>query len=535
MITESIDTESREHRALRVLRLYHLYRLTVGLALVVLTATELNRNLLDLSQETTYQYVSWSYLAINLVLAFVIRKPHKRAQIFAVALFDISMLLVMFYAASGAASGIGNFIVIAVAIANSLLRLRFGLILAAIAAIGMLYITIYLGFAFPDRSTFYLQAGSLGALGFSLAILVQVMTRRLRVTEELAERRGEDLADLQALNALIIERMRTGIMVLDDELDILLANQHARIALGEERLEGKNVDQLFPELVPQIDRWKQNPALRQSSLSAPASGLTLQPAFIALQRSGADQILVFLEDASRVTQQAQQMKLASLGRLTASIAHEIRNPLGAISHAAQLLQESEELDDADRRLTQIIQQHSRRMNHIIEDILQLSRRRKSLPQLIDLKYWLHRYAAEFRETAKSDQTLHIQTEGSSLLTRMDANQLTQVINNLVQNGLRYSEQKNGTAQVWLRLYRNVKSELPVLDVIDDGPGVSSQQLQNLFEPFFTTESQGNGLGLYISRELCESNQARLDHQPREEGGTCFRITFAHPQKQTETE
>jgi two-component system sensor histidine kinase PilS (NtrC family) len=535
VIADSHEPIVQEGQALRVLRLYHLYRLTVGLALVVLTATELNKNLLDVSQEAIYRYVSWGYLTLNLLLAFLIRKPDKRAQLFGVALLDIAMLLLLFYAAGGFSSGLGNFVVIAVAISNTLLRKRYGVALAALAAIGMLYITIYLGLIFPDRPAFYLQTGSLGALGFALAVLVQALNRRLRVSERLAAQQAIDLADLQALNAQIIERMRTGVLVLDEQLNILLANQHARIALGEERLEGKGIDRLFPGLVEQIDRWKQNPTLRQSSVSAPAVGLTLQPAFIALQRSGSDQILVFLEDASRVTQQAQQMKLASLGRLTASIAHEIRNPLGAISHAAQLLQESEEMDSADRRLTQIIQQHSRRMNHIIEDILQLSRRRQSLPQLVDLKYWLHRYAAEFRETAGPDRTLHIQAEGSGLLTRMDANQLTQVVNNLVQNGLRYSAQKNGKAQVWLRLYRNFKSELPVLDVMDDGEGVSEIQLSNLFEPFYTTESEGTGLGLYISRELCESNQARLDHQPREEGGTCFRITFAHPQKLTETE
>jgi len=87
-----------------------------------------------------------------------------------------------------------------------------------------------------------------------------------------------------------------------------------------------------------------------------------------------------------------------------------------------------------------------------------------------------------------------------------------------------------TAQVWLRLYRDESSDLPMAEVLDDGPGVAPEQLSNIFEPFYTTESKGTGLGLYISRELCESNQARLDYQPRPEGGSCFRIVFAHPRK-----
>ncbi|WP_462381212.1 sensor histidine kinase [Pseudomonas sp. Marseille-QA0892] len=526
-------TAPQTNHALRVLRLYHLYRLTVGLALVVLTTTELDRNLMDEAQQSLYRYVSWAYVVINLFLAILIRRPQNRREILGVAVFDVALLLMLFFAANGAGSGLGNFVVVSVAIANTLLRRQAGFSVAVTAAVGMLAVTAYLSFVYPEHPALFVQTFFLGALGLALAALMQAITRRLRISEQLAEQRANDLADLQALNALIIERMRTGVLVLDQHTQILLANQHARIALGSDQLEGRRIDTLFPSLLEQLERWKQNPSLRQSNVSAPAAGLTLQPAFIALQNSGDDQTLVFLEDAARVTQQAQQMKLASLGRLTASIAHEIRNPLGAISHAAQLLQESDALDSADRRLTQIIQEHSRRMNVIIEDILQLSRRRESRPQLVDLKYWLHRYVLEFKETAADDQILHIRVDGSGLLTRMDANQLTQVVTNLVQNGLRYSKQKHGRGQVWLRLYRNAISELPVLDVIDDGPGVAEKQLINLFEPFYTTESEGNGLGLYISRELCESNQARLDHQPREEGGTCFRITFAHPQKLSE--
>ena len=170
------------------------------------------------------------------------------------------------------------------------------------------------------------------------------------------------------------------------------------------------------------------------------------------------------------------------------------------------------------------------MNLVIENVLQLSRRRQAEPQLLDLKYWIHRFASEFRESLPANQRLHVETQGSSLQTRMDPNQLIQVLTNLVQNGLRYSGQQHQQAQVWLRVFRDETSDLPVLEILDDGPGVAPEQLQNIFEPLFTTESKGTGLGLYISRELCESNQARLDYRQRDEGGSCFRIVFAHPRK-----
>src|SRR5690606_18011657 len=212
---------------------------------------------------------------------------------------------------------------------------------------------------------------------------------------------------------------------------------------------------------------------------------------------------------SEITQHAQEMKLVSLGRLTAGIAHEIRNPLGAISHAAQLLLESEELPPPDRRLAQIVQDQSRRMNHVIENVLQLSRRRQAAPQLLDLKYWLHRFASEFRQSAASGLQLHLQTASGSIQTRFDPHQLTQILSNLLQNGLRYSARHNASGQVWMRLHRDPDSDLPVLDVLDDGPGVDSDQQRHIFEPFYTTDSKGTGLGLYLSRELCASNQARL--------------------------
>jgi two-component system sensor histidine kinase PilS (NtrC family) len=240
---------------------------------------------------------------------------------------------------------------------------------------------------------------------------------------------------------------------------------------------------------------------------------------------------VFLEDLAQITQQAQQLKLAALGRLTAGISHEIRNPLGAISHAAQLLAESEELDSADRRLTQIIQDHSQRMNRVIENVLQLSRRQQSAPQRLDLKPWLEDFVGEIREQANERQHIHLRINSGDFTTLMDPNQLRQILDNLIRNAWRHSAQLHEQADVWLALFVDPDSQLAVLEVQDNGPGVSAEEQAHLFEPFFTTSSQGTGLGLYLSRELCESNQARLDFKSRQ-GGGCFRITFAHGRKQS---
>ena len=513
----------------RVLRLYHLYRLIAGLLLVLLISSNLDDRLLELTHARLFRQGSWVYLIVNIFVAVLVQRP-RYLQFFSLALLDVLMLAALFYAAGGISSGLGSLLIVAVAIANILLRGNSGLLIAACAALSFILPTFYLSLSRPDVANQFIQAGALGALCFAVALVVQNLTNRVRVSESLARQRANDVANLEALNSLILQRMRTGILLLDADQRVLQANQSAQAMLGVDALRGEPLAPHCPELLHCLQQWLYNPSLRPPSLHLGPDDRILQPSFSTLQRDEQHDTLVFLEDISEITQRAQEMKLVSLGRLTAGIAHEIRNPLGAISHAAQLLHESEALDAADRRLTQIIQDQSRRMNLVIENVLQLSRRRKAAPQLLDLKYWMHRFASEFRATAKTGQQLHVETTGGSIQTRIDPHQLNQVLSNLVQNGLRYSARNNPQGQVWLKLYRDPDSDLPVLDILDDGPGVDGEQLPHLFEPFYTTDNKGTGLGLYISRELCESNQARLAYRLRPEGGSCFRLTFAHPRK-----
>jgi two-component system sensor histidine kinase PilS (NtrC family) len=430
---------------------------------------------------------------------------------------DALMLCALFYAGGGAPSGIGNLIVASVAISNVLLRKRTGLLIAAVSAIGIIYLTFFISYHKPAAANHFVQAGSLGALCFAAALLVQTLARRLQVSEDIAEQRAADVDNLEELNALILQRMRTGILVLDANRQVLLANQSALTLLGHERLLGEIIDPYSPQLVERLRQWLINSSMAPRSITTSAIGPVLRPGFIALTRGTHRHTLVFLDDLSQISQQAQQLKLAALGRLTAGIAHEIRNPLGAISHAAQLLHESEELSSPDRRL-------------VIENVLQLSRRRQTEPHLLDLRQWLEHFVSDLRSRLTAEQAVHLEIGFGTLTTRMDAEQLQQVLTNLVQNGLRYSAQLHEKAQVWLRLFHDSHSDLPSMEVLDDGPGVADEHLTKIFEPFFTTESKGTGLGLYLSRELCESNQANLDYTPREGGGSCMRITFAHPFK-----
>ncbi|MEB0044622.1 MULTISPECIES: ATP-binding protein [unclassified Pseudomonas] len=529
MIADSNSVASKQ--AQRLLRLYHLYRLSIGITLVLLISSNMDNQLLTFSNGNLLRNGSWFYLVLNILLVVFMENIRRPVQLFSLALTDVLLLSGLFYAAGGAASAVGNLLIVSVAIGNTLLRGRIGLLIAAVAALGIVGLSFLLSFSRPISPNDYLQAGTLGALCFAAALLVQGLIRRLEVSEHLAEQRASEVLGLEVLNALILQRMRTGILVLDDQRRVRLANHSALTLLGQDRLDGEIIDDYSPALVDRLQLWFSNPTLRPQTLKIAGSGLELQPSFISLDQGPRHQTLVFLEDLAQVTQQAQQLKLVALGRLTASIAHEIRNPLGAISHAAQLLYESEELTSADRRLSQIVQDHSQRMNRVIENVLQLSRRQQTTPQRLDLPPWLEQFVTQAREQAREGQHIHLNIGSGNITTLMDPNQLTQILDNLLRNAWRHGAMSAGPAEVWLELFIDPNSLLPVLEVLDNGPGVAPDQQVHLFEPFFTTSSQGTGLGLYLSRELCESNQARLDFKPRQDGG-CFRITFAHGRKQS---
>jgi two-component system sensor histidine kinase PilS (NtrC family) len=228
-----------------------------------------------------------------------------------------------------------------------------------------------------------------------------------------------------------------------------------------------------------------------------------------------------------MAQQAQQMKLASLGRLTASIAHEIRNPIGAISHADQLLAESDNLDDADQRLTEIIHSHTERVNNIIENVLQLSRRGNTVPESIQLKDWLAKFVGEFVLSQRVDQeVIAVIVTPADIAVDFDKTQLHQIIWNLCHNALRFSADYPENPKIEIKAGHLEKGQRSFVEVCDHGPGIDSTTAQQIFEPFFTTDSKGSGLGLYIARELCELNKASIRHMSIPGEGTCFRIEFA---------
>lgn len=524
--------EDAQERTARLFRIYNHYRIVIGLLLVTAMlwiTSEKNTPFHDLS---LYQVTTTAYLAIHSFVGLLLlaRLQPNLPQISLSLILDTALLSLLIYSSNGIASGYSNLLFVNVAAANILIQGRLGTFFAALAALGVMCTTIFLTLTERGNVDDIIKSGLIGMLFFATAFLIQNISRRLQASELLAQKRERDLAELERLNHKIIQRMRTGIIVADEQGNVRLINEAAYDLLNGLELE-KPLQVLPLVLLERLFQWRIDPTVRTPPFRTNPQRAPIQANFAPLEKEGKKEVLIFLEDTSKITQQAQQLKLASLGRLTAGIAHEIRNPLGAISHAGQLLLESPTLSDGDRKMGEIILRHSARMNGIIESVLQLSRRSQPDPELLDLNSWLEQYIDDYTAGGTTNAVIHCRFDPAQPQGRFDPNQLSQVIANLLGNGLRYSEQKTGKPVVYVET-GTTDQQQAYIDIIDVGPGISDENREHLFEPFFTTDKQGTGLGLYISRELCEANQAQLDGENTETGGSRFRITFAHPKRIT---
>ena len=538
MSTEQLTLDGVPGR--RILRLYNLYRVIIGLALVLLISSDLDDQLLELAHAQLFRYGSWTYLILNVLVAVLLQRPSHLAQVFSLALLDVLLLCTLFFAAGGTPSGIGNLLIVAVAIGNILLRGRIGLLIAAVAAIGMLALTFYLSLLRNTPAPQFVQAGALGALCFAAAIFLQGLASRLQQSEFLAEQRAVDVASLEALNSLILQRMRTGILVLDKQHRVLLANQGALSMLGRSKLEHKLLDPHCPELVQRLQQWQHNPTLRPQSLQAMPDGPLLQPSFIPLQRSGEQHTLIFLDDISQVTQQAQQLKLASLGRLTAGIAHEIRNPLGVIHGSAQIVVNRDRPWEMRERAARFIIDEVTRLDATLRSFLTFARPAKPSFRRTDLLLLLEEtlVATEARYRSEGYTVVH---DFPAIVPAIEADpdQIRQVVWNVTLNALKAMP---GGGVLSLRIHvepgpppghEDAESPNPVdaqrpwvvVTVADSGCGIADEHLHDIFDPFVSYRDDGTGLGLSIVHQLVRLHRGEVRIRSRLGEGTVVALHF----------
>lgn len=524
----------------RILGLLNLYRLLIPPTLLAIRQFTQPEPTVGAAAPTLFLVVCALYFVagILLVLALRLRSVPLRSIAITHGLVDALGIAALMYVSGGVSSGLGVLMALPVAATALLAEPRTAAFIAASTSVAVLVQQVASDVFADAAAADYTSAGVLGVIIFLVAFGVWPVANRLRENEALLRRQEVDLANMAQLSQYIVQHLRESILVIDDEDRVRLINESAAQILGDRAaFPGALLGEASPRLLYLLSTWRQHG--KDTSPDAAATFVAadgareIAPHFAPLGSAEGSPVLVFLEDTSELASRVQQSKLASLGRLSASIAHEIRNPVGAMSHAAQLLAESPTLGDDDRRLLEIITKNGERVSTIINNVLSMSRRDSRRPELLRVESWLAGFVEEFCATMQLDPArLVVQRQDVDIEVRVDASQLRQVVWNLCENALRHGQPAEGgaAAPIELRFGRLKPSARPYLEVADRGPGIPPEHAERIFEPFFSGHQRGSGLGLFLARELAQGNAATLLYEPRAGGGTVFRIVFTDPNR-----
>jgi two-component system sensor histidine kinase PilS (NtrC family) len=526
--------------AWRVIGLLNLYRVLVPLVLISMQflagpqwAPVATRPALLLS-------ACIAYFTAGLLLIIARRLAWASLRIVALvnAVVDSVAIALILYAGGGISSGLGILLVLPVAALAVLADHRDAFLIAAVAALGVLVQQVFVTLADNSPTTDYTAAGVLGVVLFGIALSLWPVASRLRESEALVRRQEVDLENLAQLSQYIVQHLRESILVIDPEDRIRLINESAAQILGDDKAyPDALIGEASPQLLYLLETWRQSagqtggfPSGTEPTFVSADGGRLIRANFAPLGASSPAPVIVFLEDTSLLAERVQQSKLAALGRLSASIAHEIRNPVGAMSHAGQLLAEAPGMDPADRRLTEIIRTNADRVSGIIDNVLRLSKREEARLERLSLEAWCEEFHEEFCETMQwPRERLRISGPSVDIEVRADPSQLRQIAWNLCENALKHGVRDSLTQPVELRYGRMTQTARPFLEIADRGPGVPAENAERIFEPFFSG-GRGTGLGLFLARELAQTNGATLLYEARTGGGTIFRLVFADPRR-----
>jgi two-component system sensor histidine kinase PilS (NtrC family) len=548
MVTDLIATSASNIIATRwrSLKLYNAYRLVVALLLLAMQDMLNNDAWLQNASTDFFSALALGYFAFSIVsTAFTwFEKPNININLPIQILLDIVFIVLMMHAQNGSQSSIGLLLIIAIASASLISEGRFALFYAAIASIGILLEQSYRILELDTLASSYTPAVLLCLGCFATAWLAYSLAKRAKESELLASQRGLDVQNLAQINALITHEMQDGVLVVGEGFRIKHHNMQAEKLLGIENnygestsWQGRALTEVSPEIATLMRLWLEETepvhgfvstnSAAANFLKLTALSRELRLRFLPISESRAPDsrkqgAVIFISDWSQMQTQAHQVKLAALGRLTANIAHEIRNPLSAISHANQLLQEEDSIPST-KRMLQIISDNVQRVDQIIKDVLELNRRDRTNQEVLHLENFMLDFYSQFCAVEKIPPTsFKLTLINSDTLISFDRRHLNQILWNLCKNGWRHCKKLENSLELALALTDNSKTAR--IEINDDGEGVPENVRSHLFEPFFTTEKSGTGLGLYIARELADANGAKLLYKmlnPKEESGSQF--------------
>ena len=508
--------ENPEDLFWRLLHYFNIYRIALGGLLLSAMLVFGDKQDFGIANPALFFPAATAYIlaGIAFIAPIALRRPDFNVQLGLQVCLDIVFLVMLMHASGGIRSGIGLLLLISMASSGLIKQGRLMLFFASLASIMVLleqsYDFIYLG----ANSAQYAQAGMLSLGYFAMAVLMRVLAQSSRESVELARQRGADLASLERINRMVIQELHEGILVVDASGRILSWNLQAESLLG---LAGQTLLEAgLDERIPQISRlWHARSGSRpdEERLIVLENGAKISVRFLPVDGSSS---VIFLDDWSRIQDQARQIKLAALGRLTANIAHEIRNPLSSISYAAELLLEDSGKEAVESRLLNIILDNARRLDSMVQDVLRFNRKDRANPETFSPESFFPTFVEQFCEIQRVPRESFLLQMDRGRQLVFDKSHMNQVMWNLCRNAWHHSRKEKGS--LYLGVRSGDKPDSIKIDIIDDGPGVPESLQAQLFEPFFTTSEGGTGLGLYIAREIAGINGAELDYVDDRAGG-----------------
>lgn len=497
----------------RILRALCGYRLVLAPVLAAVFFSGLAPDFVGLRQPALFQAMTYAWFAAGslLMIGYVARMPAFEHQLSLHLASDLAAVGGLLVASHGISGGLGMLLLVPTLGYAMLVKPRLAALSAALGTLTLFGTELWRQYPQDWNAATLSQAGALGAVLFVVAIAASTVSVRARRSEVRAAQAGSALSDLSRINDTIVTTMRSGVLVVDEALRIRTLNDAARALLpAPGPLMGQDLRQLAPALAADLTRWRsgQSPA---NPLRVGDRELMLR--YTALGRADDAPVLILLEDARRARDEAQRLKLAALGRLSASIAHEIRNPLSAITQATQLLEASRDSEEA-ASLRNVIERHTARIDGIVRDVLEIGRGQAPDPDSRPLRELLRRAQRHFQE-GDSDSARRIRLDmdidylDDSTLVHFDSEHFCRILHNIWRNSVQHGAHS-------VRVRAQPAGGQVLLHIHDDGPGVAAGMAEQIFEPFFTTTTQGTGLGLYLARTLCEANGAQLSLQG--EGG-----------------
>lgn len=517
------------------LRLINVYR--VALAGIFFSQSFLEFSpLVKIYDLSLYAWGSFVYvlLALVMMLSSWIDRRHFQRQVTIQTYIDIIAIILLMHSVGGISSGIGMLLVISITFSGLLGKDSMAITFAAIATVLLLGEFAYDSFftAYYATST---QVGLLGIALFATALVTQRLSANIHSREAIIQQQKLDVANLSALNNLILENMQSGVIALDESDQVRHINDSARkmlpaLSVGDKaRLQTPfALTSALPEIHQLLKMWRKKQAPAITFLNVPGSkNSDLQVNFHSFSSRSHTGTLIYLDDVSRLKERMQQSKLAALGKLTANIAHEIRNPLSAISHASQLLAENTSLPATETRLCEIIGQHTERINGIIEDIMQISRGQDAIREQIHVSTWLNTFINSFCQSGlQPERCFELEITDPACNISCDSRHLNRIMTNLCDNAKTHAGLEKPA-----KISVETDDEHCRIQISDQGPGIDPKELDKIFEPFYTTSHKGSGLGLYIVSQLCELNNATINAENKEKGGAIFTVAFTRDKSQ----